>query len=44
MVTQLVKNLDGDTWRKFTATCKYKNILVGEELTEILKRYLDDKK
>lgn len=43
MVTKLVKDLDDETWRKFTGYCKIKNKKVGKLLNEILKNYLKHK-
>jgi len=40
MAEKLIKNVDNDMWRKFTGHCKMKNVLVGEELTKILRGYL----
>ena len=41
MVTKLVKNLNDNTWRKFSGMCKMKGVIVGEELTRILNSYLN---
>ncbi len=41
MATKLVKNVDEDIWRKFTGNCKMKNVHVGPELSQILKKYLN---
>ena len=40
---KLVKDVDEETWRKFIAYCKLKNITVGEELNEILDGFLKNK-
>jgi len=40
---KLVKDVDEETWRKFIAYCKLKNITVGEELSEILNKFLKNK-
>ena len=40
MADKIIRNVDGEVWRKFTGSCKMKGIIVGEELTKILKRYL----
>lgn len=44
MGTKLIKNIDDEVWRQFTGFCKMQNILVGKELTKILKKYLGEKK
>jgi len=44
MADKIIRNVDGDTWRRFTGFCKMKGILVGEELTKILKEYLKNAK
>jgi len=41
MATKLVKNIDDNVWRRFTGMCKMKNVFVGDELTRILKRYIN---
>lgn len=43
MVTKIVKDVDNETWRRFTGYCKIKNKRVGKLLTEILEDYLKDK-
>jgi len=40
MKNKLVKDIDEETWRKFVAYCKLKNIKVGEELNNILENSL----
>jgi len=40
---KLVKDIDEQTWRKFTGFCKIKGIKVGKELQKILEEYLDKK-
>ena len=40
---KLIKDIDEDTWRKFIAYCKLKNIKVGEQLDDILKDFLKKK-
>ncbi len=43
MGNKLIKDLDEETWRKFTGYCKAKGERVGKKLSEILKVYLKDK-
>ena len=43
MVSKLVENLDEEVWRKFTGICKNKGVFVGNELTRILKTYIQEK-
>lgn len=43
MGNKLIKDIDEETWRKFTGYCKAKGEKVGKKLTEILKDYLKDK-
>ncbi len=38
-----VRDLDKDTWRKFSAYCKLKDVKVGDELNKILEEYLKKK-
>ncbi len=40
MANKIIRNIDGEIWRKFTGFCKMKGVIVGEELTKILERYL----
>ncbi|MBD3247017.1 hypothetical protein GF378_00150 [Candidatus Pacearchaeota archaeon] len=40
---KLIKDVDEDTWRKFIAYCKLKNIRVGKELSEVLDKFLKNK-
>jgi hypothetical protein len=42
MATKLLKNIDEDVWRKFTGICKMKNNIVGQELSQILKKYINN--
>ena len=37
---KLVKNIDDDAWRKFTAFCKFKNVKVADELKIALEEYV----
>jgi len=43
MKNKLIKDVNEEVWRKFIAYCKLKNIKVGEELSEILKDFLNKK-
>ena len=43
MGNKLIKNIEDETWRKFTGYCKAKNKKVSELLNEILKDYLEGK-
>ncbi len=43
MGNKLIKDLDEETWRKFTGYCKAKGERVGKKLSEILKDYLKNK-
>jgi len=43
MTHKLVKDIDEETWRKFIAYCKLKNIKVGDELSNILESFLKNK-
>jgi hypothetical protein len=40
---KLIKDVDEETWRKFIAYCKLKNIKVGDQLSEILEGFLKNK-
>jgi len=37
-----VKNVDDEVWRKFAGICKIKNVKIGEELTRVLKKYIEE--
>lgn len=37
---KLIKDVDEDTWRKFIAYCKLKDITVGEQINEVLGEFL----
>ena len=37
---KLVREIDDDTWTKFTGWCKAHKIKSGHKLTEILKKFL----
>jgi len=43
MTHKLVKDVNDETWRKFIAYCKLKNIKVGEQMEEILNDFLNKK-
>ncbi|MBT3304028.1 hypothetical protein HN592_01630 [Candidatus Woesearchaeota archaeon] len=38
---KLIKNLDEQTWNKFVAFCKLKNVKVAPELEIIINTHLD---
>jgi len=40
---KLIKDIDEETWRKFIAYCKLKNIKVGDELNKVLDEFLKKK-
>jgi hypothetical protein len=40
---KLIKDVDEETWRKFIAYCKLKNIKVGDQLSKILDGFLKNK-
>ncbi len=40
---KLIKDVDEDTWRKFIAYCKLKDITVGEQINEVLDGFLKTK-
>jgi len=42
MGTKLVENLDDEIWRHFTGICKMRGILVGNALTDILKKFIEE--
>ena len=41
MKNKLIKDIDEETWRKFIAYCKLKDVKVGDELDKILKKHLE---
>ncbi|MEE9525185.1 MAG: hypothetical protein V3V78_01090 [Candidatus Woesearchaeota archaeon] len=41
MSNKLIKDMDEDTWRRFIAFCKLKNIKVNDQLKEILEEFLE---
>lgn len=43
MATKIIRNIDEEVWRKFTGYCKIKDKKVGELLTEVLYKYLEEK-
>lgn len=43
MGNKLVKNLDEETWRRFTGYCKAKGEKTGVKLGQILEEYLKNK-
>ena len=44
MATKLIENIDPRTWGLFTGICKMKGVIVGEELTIVLDKYLSKQK
>ena len=40
MSNKLIKDMDEETWRRFIAFCKIKNIKVNDQLKEILEEFL----
>ena len=40
---KLIKDMDEETWRRFIAFCKLKNIKVNNQLKEILEEFLEEK-
>jgi len=41
MTNKLIKDMDDETWRRFIAFCKLKNVKVNDEIKEILEQFLD---
>ena len=41
MANKLIKDMDKETWRRFIAFCKIKNIKVNDQLKEILEEFLE---
>ena len=41
MTNKLVKDMDEETWRRFIAFCKLKDIKVNNHLKEILEEFLE---
>ncbi len=41
---KIIRNVNANTWRRFTGICKAKNVMVGDELSKILKKYADIEK
>jgi len=39
-MNKLIKDMDEETWRKFTAYCKLKNSKISDELKGILNKHL----
>ena len=40
MSSKLIKDMDEETWRRFIAFCKLKNIKVNDQLKEILEEFI----
>jgi len=43
MATKVIKHIDDNVWRVFSGYCKAKNVLIGEELNNILKKELKNR-
>ena len=41
MANKLIKDMDEETWRKFVAFCRLKNVNVNQQLKETLEEFLD---
>lgn len=41
MTNKLIKDMDEETWRRFIAYCKLKDIKVNEQLKDILDLFLE---
>jgi Trp operon repressor len=41
MSNKLIKDMDEETWRRFIAFCKLKNIKANDQLKEILEEFLN---
>ena len=41
MANKLVKDMDEETWRRFIAFCKLKNVKVNDQLKEILEGFIE---
>ena len=41
MTNKLIKDMDEETWRRFIAFCKLKNIKVNNQLKELLEEFLE---
>lgn len=44
MGNKLIKNVDDILWRKFTKTCIKKDKRVSNELSKLIKNYLEEDK
>ena len=42
MSNKLIKDMDEETWRRFIAFCKLKNIKVNDQLKDILEDFLKE--
>ena len=40
MANKLIKDMDEETWRRFIAFCKIKNVKVNDQVKEILEDFL----
>ena len=43
MSSKLIKDMDEETWRRFIAFCKLKNINVNKQLKEVLEEFLEER-
>ena len=41
MTSKLIKDMDEETWRRFIAFCKLKDIKVSAQLKELLDEFLE---
>jgi len=41
MPNKLIKDMDEETWRRFIALCKLKNIKVNDQIKDILEKFID---
>ena len=42
MARKIVNDVNEDIWRMFAGKCKMKNVIIGEELTKVLEKYLEN--
>ncbi len=40
-MTQTIRDVDKEIWRKFAAYCKLNNVKVGSKLNKVLEEYLE---
>jgi len=41
LTNKLIKDMDEETWRRFIAFCKLKNIKVSDQLKDLLEEFLE---